>query len=437
MRTIIINATLVDGTGSGIRRDSAVVLQDHLIEEVLDRSTSYYDRADVILDARGGFVLPGLVNHHAHGLTRGPLMISGEPALSDRRVQSNMDRMLRQGVTTAMNVDGFPSVEDCVASSKHHALTVKSATLHTPQHLAWAADGPFPFGGIKEAHRWSLDHMVERGAVAIGEAGPGLDPHWSDYALVPELVRRLDGSLRLDQVRNLRQAVEAGDRETVHDLLVAAGASNSRADDFIESYGLVRHWSELARLSLEEAIGAAHERQLPIVFHHTSSTHELQLESAALNGERHIAAHSNFQCTSAEEALDRAAAVRKAGGLVDIMSGDCFGAREFQDSPDVTYALLANGRVDLLSTDYGGGFWDSMLLLVENAAEAGAITIEEGIRLCTSAPADAVPGLAPDRGRVLDGKVGDLVITAPGELSRVYRVLISGREVPLPANDWS
>src|SRR5712691_12006961 len=140
MRTLIINALVVDGTGAPARPDSTVVVQDHVVDEILNRSAPYYDRAGTIIDARGGFVLPGVINHHVHGLTRGPLMIVGEPGLDDDRVRANLDRLLSQGVTTALNVDGYATTEDAIASSRFHPLTVKVSTLHTPTHLAWATE---------------------------------------------------------------------------------------------------------------------------------------------------------------------------------------------------------------------------------------------------------------------------------------------------------
>jgi len=173
-----------------------------------------------------------------------------------------------------------------------------------------------------------------------------------------------------------------------------------------------------------------------LILHHTPGTFEVVAQAAEELGGRVIAGHSNFQIHDPDDAARRARALREKGALVDIMSGDAFSAREFHPTPDVTFRLLAEGLVDLISTDYAGGFWDPMLFVVEKAQEAGALTLEEGVRLMTSAPADAIPRLAPDRGRVEPGAVADVVITEPGRLSDVRAVLVSGRRVELPRRDW-
>jgi alpha-D-ribose 1-methylphosphonate 5-triphosphate diphosphatase PhnM len=70
-----------------------------------------------------------------------------------------------------------------------------------------------------------------------------------------------------------------------------------------------------------------------------------------------------------------------------------------------------------------------MLLVIDRAYRNGVISLEQGVRLVTSAPADAIPGLAPDRGVVATDRVADLVVTFPNELAKVKDVLISGRSV--------
>lgn len=438
MRTLIIGATLIDGTGSPPREDVTVVVEDHLVTEVLPRRAPYYDRGAPVVDARGGFVLPGVINHHVHGLTRGPLMIVGEPPLDDARVAANLDRLLTQGVTTALNVDGFATVEEAVASSRFHPLTVKVATLHTPTHLRWATEGPFPFGGVQERHRWTVEKMLERGAPAIGEAGPGVDAHWSDYTLIPETFKTRYGvRVTMEEARELRLAAEAADRARVGELMAGHGIGGAEStDEFFELHERTREWRWLAQESLDEAVAAARDFDDPLVLHHTPGTFEVVAEAAGGLGPRVIAGHSNFQIHDPEDAARRAKELRGKGAWIDIMSGDAFSAREFHPTPDVTFRLLADGLVDLISTDYAGGFWDPMLLVAERAAGAGAITIEEGVRLMTSAPADAIPKLAPDRGRIVPGAVADVVVTYPGRLSDVRAVFVSGRRVELPPKEW-
>jgi alpha-D-ribose 1-methylphosphonate 5-triphosphate diphosphatase PhnM len=435
VRTLIINGIVIDGTGAPARPQSTLVVDDHVIGEIIERRAPYYDRAGTIIDARGGFVLPGVVNHHVHGLTRGPLMIVGEPALEDARVRANLDRLLGQGVTTALNVDGYATTEEAAASSRFHAVTVKVSTLHTPAHLVWACEGPFPFGGIQPRHRWTLDQMLERGAAAIGEAGPGVDAHWPDYTLIPDAIARRGGHVTVDSARALRLAAESAQRSRIENLLGGTGA-HVTVDEFLLIHEATVEWRRLARGALDEAIAAARARDLPVILHHTPGTHEVLLEAAHELGERVIAAHSNFQIEDPEDASRRARALRERGALIDIMSGDAFSARQFQASPEVTFRLLGDGVVDLISTDYAGGFWDPMLLIAEKAHEAGVIALEEGVRLMTSAPVDAIPRLAPDRGRLAPGAVADIVITEPGRLSAVREVLVSGQRVALPENRW-
>jgi len=435
VRTLIINAVVVDGTGAPARPESTIVVEDHLIAEIVPRRAPYYDRAGTIIDAREGFVLPGLVNHHAHGLTKGPLMIVGEPALDDARVRANLDRLLSQGVTTALNVDGYATTEDAAASSRFHPVMVKVSTLHTPAHLAWAVDGPFPFGGIKPQHRWALDRMLERGAAAIGEAGPGIDPHWSDYALIPAAIAQSGGRPTDRAARALRLAAERADRFSIEDLLATTGAGLS-VDDFLTIHEATIEWRRLASVALDEAIAEARTHDIPLIIHHTPGTHEVVLEAAAEMGGRVIAAHSNFQIDDAADASHRARVLRQRGALIDVMSGDAFSGGQFHPSPEVTFRLLRDEVVDLISTDYAGGFWDSMLLVAEKAHEAGVIGLEQVVRLMTSAPVDAIPRLAPDRGRLIPGAVADIVVTERERLSAVREVLVSGHRVAIPRPGW-
>jgi len=385
-----------------------------------------------VIDARGGFILPGVLNHHSHGMTRGPLMIIGEPALSDARIHHNHRRLLNEGVTRVLNVDGFALVEEGRAASTFPGLTVSTTTLHTPRHLHWATEGPFVFGGLQPRHHSTLEEQLSQGAAAIGELGPGIDDHWIDYTILPLELSRAGGEPALDAGRRLRLAADAGDDDRVASILSESGASMSVAE-LHESLAKARAWCALARQACEEGIAMAADFDVPVIVHHTPPTFELLVEAAKQLGPRLICAHSNFQVLDPDIAVEHARELRSHGALVDVMTGDAGRARQFLPTDEITHAMMRAGCVDLISTDYVGGYWDSMLEVVERAAKAGAMPLEAGVRAITGGVAEALPRFAPERGSLAPGKVADVVVTEPGRLSDVAHVLVSGRSVDLDA----
>jgi hypothetical protein len=279
-----------------------------------------------------------------------------------------------------------------------------------------------------------MDGELDAGAVAIGEIGPGIDTHWADYTLLPLALQREQGiSLDVDEARQLRRDAESGDVEAVEAGLRRLGAREGFAGRLGEIVAETVRWREQAEAACREAIAAAEIRpDVPVIMHHTPGTFELALDAAERLGDRLIAAHSNFQIHDPEVAVDHARQLKERGARIDIMSGDAFGAREFHRDFSVTSALLASGLVDLISTDYAGGFWDPMLLVVDKAIEHGATTLQDGVRMVTSNVAQAVPRLAPSRGQLTEGMVADVVVTAAGSLSDVRAVLVSGIPAPIP-----
>ena len=87
------------------------------------------------------------------------------------------------------------------------------------------------------------------------------------------------------------------------------------------------------------------------------------------------------------------------------------------------------GVVDTVSTDYAAGFHDGILLCLERALAAGVLDLARAVRLVTANVADAVPGLAPGRGRLVPGSVADVVVSAREALSQVDTVIIGGEVV--------
>jgi imidazolonepropionase-like amidohydrolase len=86
-RIIITNGTVVDGRGSEPIRDGIVVIVEDRITFV-GRASDYPDRAHAqVIDARGGTILPGIIDAHVHGASdpaiRREFLTSGVTAVCD------------------------------------------------------------------------------------------------------------------------------------------------------------------------------------------------------------------------------------------------------------------------------------------------------------------------------------------------------------------
>jgi imidazolonepropionase-like amidohydrolase len=70
--TLIHNGTLIDGNGGAPVRDGAVLVQDNRIRAV-GRKAGIPLPADPVtmIDAGGGWILPGLIDTHVHLMLEG------------------------------------------------------------------------------------------------------------------------------------------------------------------------------------------------------------------------------------------------------------------------------------------------------------------------------------------------------------------------------
>jgi imidazolonepropionase-like amidohydrolase len=154
--------------------------------------------------------------------------------------------------------------------------------------------------------------------------------------------------------------------------------------------------------------------------------------AAAREGTLPIAAHANHDSFSEEALFEAARSLKEAGALLDGATFDSFEARRTTESPANLLALLKAGLVDLLTTDYGGGFFDPLPAAIKAIVGTGILSLPAAVRLVTSAPAAAIPGLAPGRGCIAPGYVADLTVLARDDLAQVRYVFIGGRQV-IPA----
>jgi imidazolonepropionase-like amidohydrolase len=136
----------------------------------------------------------------------------------------------------------------------------------------------------------------------------------------------------------------------------------------------------------------------------------------------------NHHCTP-DEAVAMATDVRAHGGYVEIFTADSLGAKQIEPDETIGHALLENGLVDAICTDYSGGYHDSMPQYFKRVVELGVVTLPEIVHLATSSPATKIPGLAPNKGLIEPGKIADLIIVEKNDISRVRYVIIAGRVV--------
>jgi imidazolonepropionase-like amidohydrolase len=63
---VIANGTLIDGTGTRPRPNGSIVVRDKTIAEVNAPTPLGWDHGAAVIDAKGRFILPGLIDGHVH-----------------------------------------------------------------------------------------------------------------------------------------------------------------------------------------------------------------------------------------------------------------------------------------------------------------------------------------------------------------------------------
>jgi imidazolonepropionase-like amidohydrolase len=183
---------------------------------------------------------------------------------------------------------------------------------------------------------------------------------------------------------------------------------------------------EVALKGINEACDLARKMRVPVIVHNSAPSMHKLAEVAPQVEHFLIAAHSNHTTFEAEEAVEHAMYLRRCVAIIDISTFDLFTGKRFADSPEIFFDMLKAKTVDTISTDWGGGFYDPILLGLQRSVEKGIITIPQAVYLSSGNVARNIPGLAPKRGSITKGFIADLVITEPQNLSKVRHVLIGG-----------
>ena len=430
MKIAIVNAQIVLPDKNLILEDTSLLIENGLISRI-DRVKYRFDySANVLINAEGGYLIPGLINHHSHGFTLGPLFSSANKPLTFELIFRNLNRHVLQGTTTLLNLDGFALIEEVEAVNKLHPIKIKTATSHMPlcMRAAELTDG----AGLSKAHKtMTVAEMLKRGAIVIGEVGGGatLGGAVASYLFLARAIEQKVGKkITTAHSENLKRAVLGRaivpsllTRDKVQIALKEAGLKelltvDEAIDIVMESvYASV----EIARDGIREAAKLSAKFGIPMIAHNAAASKDVVLEVAKRLGSKLIAGHSNHFSFTGEEMINTAKELRKYGAIIDILSGDSFKAKQLMTSEQLntTLTMIEEGLVDLISTDFMGGNWDAMLRVLEEAVNQKKISLPKAIALATCNVVKAIPNIAPNGGVIEEGKAADIVILDKKHLS--------------------
>lgn len=226
MKIDIVNGDVVTDDGESYLEDTSVTTEDGLITGLPQiRHVPYNIYTHRVIDARGGLILPGLINIHAHAVCFGPLC-PGLPrdGAPEERILANLDNHLLQGTTTVLSLDGFALPFENEAVNKLHPVNVKMATLHTPMNFTAGETGGQT---IEENHRrFTAEQAVSLGAIAIGEVGSR-----ATTGATYEKNERLERPISVRDALALDDAFVGGDEEAFVKAMREAGLEQMPVDE--------------------------------------------------------------------------------------------------------------------------------------------------------------------------------------------------------------
>lgn len=438
---IISNTAIITGDGTTLHSSGQIGIARGRIVAVALGSEQLPKDGTPILEVSGATCFPGLINSHAHGCSYGPAMPSGSKPFRADDVRYFRNRHLISGTTTLLNVCGLSLPGELTdAMGPSHPLRVFASTAHSPRSKAAALD--IDGSGLEPVHlSISVERAISQGAVALGEGGGGqtLGGGAQDYGFLPRAIEAVTGlPVSARDARRLKEALLGRSLAqspfppndafitlcTRLDLLQKA-SPEQLAEAIAQS---VLKPMENAMLGLGELAALSARTGLPAILHNAlPSAHHILALARAFPSARLIAAHSNHPSFTPEEAVATARALRNSGVVIDASTLDCI-STHWRNGPDNLDALIGEGLIDTLSTDFAGGHWDGLLEAVHRMVAKGQLSAPKAVALATGNVAHRFEAFG-DAGRIEIGKRADITIADSHNLSRVRHVIIGGQLV--------
>ena len=444
MKTAFVNGTIITGDGKTVLKKSSVLVDGDKIKYVGDNpDRSYVQNSDKRVDLRGRMLLPGLINSHAHGFVIGPghIVVSAE-----RDVIRNLNKHLLHGVTTILSLEGTVTYEEFERSSRLHPINVKTATRHTPANMQ--AEKVLVGDEVTDVHmKTTLTEMIEKGAAAIGEIGGGtiMGGAVQDYLCIPEALKKrtkvytdMPGKYcKLLRVGALGHDMDPSRfnpkmvKDGLQKLDISHVLSVEDARKLVEDLLLPQY--RLAIQGYKEGVQAAADFNMPVLLHSGPSAWKVMLELAPLGRNRMIALHapsgSHLGPEYRKRCFDTMKKLREQGVVIEACTLDMITTHKTYGGPEPFLELFRRKLTDIVTTDWGGGHFDSQLSGLQLAIDKKLVDLPSAVRMATSRVGEVVPKLAPNRGLIAEGKIADLVVVGRKDISDVQMVVIGGEAV--------
>ncbi|HJO92565.1 MAG TPA: amidohydrolase family protein [Victivallales bacterium] len=108
MKTLLTNANIFDGKNNKLQRNMNVLIEDNLIKQIFECSKLYDKKVDQTINLNGKFLMPGLIDAHAH-LSMAELDIN-QDKLPESYIWVNagieLTKILKRGFTTVRDAGG-------------------------------------------------------------------------------------------------------------------------------------------------------------------------------------------------------------------------------------------------------------------------------------------------------------------------------------------